>query len=230
MQTKAFIALLCLGWLAGPTSGASAAPGGIAYDQEQGSDRLWQNVKDLFGAGEFEGDRFAVPGADVRVILSGIVPGLDQYMQLVVDNLDLLEIKREKGKVVVDVRLITKKLDFALREKKAADNGQVYKVRFYQYLHFEISMKKENVFIEKIDGLRISVKLPFLPDGVFPRGLFVNNQGKFLTLHAEAIGKLVDVVAGADMKAGEFSGIEWFKTLMMNLPKILGSLFFSLLI
>jgi len=239
MHRKAYSTVLVTAWLASlflampaiasPAESPARNPG-IVGNTDPEFDALWQRVKDVFGAGELEGEGLAVPGADVRVILSRIIPGLDQYMQLVVDNLDLLEIKRGQGKIVVDAKLITTKLDFALREKKATRNGQVYKVRFYKHLHFEISMKKENVYLEKIEGLRVSVKLPIIPDGVFPRGLFVNNAAKTMTLHAEAIGKLVDVIATADLKGGNFKGIEWLKSLAMNLPRILKAFLFNLFI
>src|SRR5258708_3478225 len=42
-------------------------------------------------------------GTDVRVILARVVPDIGKYMQAIVNHLDSLDVKKGKGRMLVDV-------------------------------------------------------------------------------------------------------------------------------
>ncbi len=176
------------------------------------------------GRGENE---ILLPGSDVRVILARFVPELDKYMQELVDRLDSIAVTRGKGKMLVDVWLLSDSVRFSLRDVKKSKSGQPYAVDLTRHLHLEISMKRDSVTLDKIRGLTIQIKLPVVPDGVTPRKVRLDTSNETLTISAGAIKGLIEVVARADVRARKLNGVDWLATILKNAPLLLGLLFFG---
>lgn len=162
-------------------------------------------------------DIVQIPGEDVRAILGRVIPDIDYYFQTVIDHLDSITVDRSDGKMKVDVLLVQKKLVVPIRPKRQAKRGQPYEIRLKRKLHFEISMHKDWLFIEKISGIKLLVKLPIVPDGVYPRSLVFDSNTETLRINAGVVGGAVRLVVKIDVRSRRFKGIDWPSTIIKNL-------------
>lgn len=188
----------------------------------------WQTLYTIFpGRNRNE---LTVPGGDVRVILSRVIPGIDKYMGMLIDNLETMVVTRRDGKLSTDVWFVPAGgLSFDIREEKGSKTGQPYAVKLKQHVHLDISARRDSITIDGIRGITTYIKLPIVPDGVAPSKLYLDTSTETLTISAKAISGTVSVIAKADVRSREFKGVDWFATMFKNLPLILSLLFFGVL-
>jgi hypothetical protein len=184
------------------------------------SDELWARTLELFPGHEGQ-DAIVMPGGELKVILSKVVPDIDRYLDDLIESVDTIAITHDAGRINVDLWLDPKEFNFKIREKKKAEYGQVYGAKLNHHLHFDISASRDSISIHKIDGLVIYTKLPLLPDSVYPKGVKLDTATEMIILTAKALG--ITVIGKADARDHKFLGMDWLETLMIN-----WSLFLSL--
>jgi hypothetical protein len=164
-------------------------------------------------------------GADVRVILERVVPDLEKYMQDIVNHIDSLDVKRGAGRMLVNVAFET---PFALKiaDRDKAKRGQIHAVKISRKAHFEISMRRQIIRIDRIKGVSIKIKLPVVPEGVWPRTLVLDADTEDLRISAHALAGSLRVVAKANVRERKFTGVDWASTIARNWALILGALIF----
>lgn len=199
---------------------------GVADLVSQIGEPVWQMAYDTFPGRTT--DELVLPGTDVRIILSRVIPGIDKYLQTLIDNLETMVVTRRNGRLVADVWLTDSKgMRFDLQKESDSKTGQAYAVKVKSHIHFEIFSKRDSITIDSVKGVTVMVKLPVVPDGVVPTKLYLDTGSETLTVSAKAVSGIVKVVGKADIRARKFTGIDWGATLFKNAPLILGILLFS---
>jgi hypothetical protein len=176
---------------------------------------LWSALESAFPGREE--NQITVPGSDARVILGKIIPDIDKYFQILIDNLDSIDMRQGEGKMIIDIQLALDSLTYTLADSEKLKRGQPYAVRLDKRAHFEVSMRKDSIIIDRIRGFTILMKLPFLPDSVYPKKLELDTAKETLLIGAKALGGYASVVATADVRARTFKGVDWTKTILKNL-------------
>lgn len=199
---------------------------GIAELVSQIGEPAWQMVYDVFpGRGPNE---LILPGTDVRIILSRVIPGIDKYLQTLIDQLETMVITRRNGRLVLDVWLTAAKgVRFDFLKERDAKTGQPYAVKVRQHVHLEVFSRRDSVTIDSVKGVVVMVKLPIAPDGIAPTKFFLDTASETLTVSANALSGIIKVVGTADIRARKFTGIDWIATIIKNGPLIFGVLLFS---
>lgn len=192
--------------------------------------QLWDRLRDFLGSSSVTGaDRMAIGGADFKTAISGGMPGLDEYLHQVLEHVESLEVSMQDGRIVLEVVLDDEKgLTLSLRNEEDAKTGQLYSLVFSQNMRLELRSFKDNVYVEKISGIKAMVKIPVLPDAIFFESVEINGSDQILTIRASTLWKMVHVIAKLDLKNKEFTGIDWWDTIFKNIPSLVKHMYFRM--
>ncbi|MEW6056311.1 MAG: hypothetical protein AB1540_06825 [Bdellovibrionota bacterium] len=170
-----------------------------------------------------------LPGKEVRVLLSKVIPDIDRYLAILVEHVEDLKITPVKGRTRVELFLFPQSFTIELQPESEAKEGQIYEVRLKQKTSFELSMHRDSLIIDRIQGFTAHLNLPVVPDGVSLRKLRLDTSTEMLTIWASAVGGTVRVVAKADVRMRRFEGVDWVHTLLRNFPLFMGGAVFRVL-
>ncbi|MGE4233344.1 MAG: hypothetical protein AB7F43_08450 [Bacteriovoracia bacterium] len=209
------------------------------------SDQLEQPSHTLGGIDDRQ-TFFTVDGDDAKDVLLKQYPELNRYLQKIIDHIESLKITRAPTKkfkrkqnsgnsqtpaegMTIDVWLDQPTLPIDFKSASEVSYLQPYAVDLDQHLRIQIVMHGDKIYLEKIEGIRILVKIPIIPDSFYPKKLMLDLTHEVLYMSAGILGDWITIVAKADVKGQKFDGVDWGATLFKNWPVMLGLLVFTIL-
>lgn len=115
----------------------------------------------------------------------------------------------------------TEAFTLPLKDRDQASNWQPYAVYVPKAVRFSVAMNDGvlNIFglDQGHDALNLELKMPALPEAVYLRSVSANLSDGKVRVEAGVIGNLITVIAGAEVVARKFTGVDIWATIDSNL-------------
>ncbi len=88
--------------------------------------------------------------------------------------------------------------------------------RFAKNFSFHLAVRRDTLRITDIEGIVLMVRIPVLPDGIYPTELFLDSSRENIDISALAVNGHLALEGSVNVRSRQFNGINWKKTLKKN--------------
>jgi hypothetical protein len=195
---------------------------------DQVSGPAWDGLRDSFpspsmglpGILSGSGDEIWVDGEALRFFLAPVRDWAGEKGDLILDHLQGARVERVRNSMTISV-YFDQELTVSVQDEKKAKNWELYAIHVPKTIRFTVSMFDGIVFVSGLDtqrdNVKLSVKIPWLPDTVYLRTASVNLVDGKLRVEAGVIGDTIGIVANAQLAAKTLGGVDIWETIKDNL-------------
>jgi hypothetical protein len=166
------------------------------------------------------GQQIWIDGEALRYFMAGLANFGGEKLQAVLAHIQGVRLTRLTDSLSAAV-YFNEDFTIAIQGEATAPNWQPYAIHVPKAVRFSLKMAEGVLTLwgldEGHDALNLQLKMPALPDTVYVRNLSANLTNGKIQVEAGVIGNLVTVVAGAEVTARKFTGVDIWESISRNL-------------